>query len=457
MSNTDVFPYRWIARSLRLGVPVILGAALHFALPHGAWAQPFGGSPLAAMVERVAPTVVNISVVTRLEKPKSPLARDPVLGPLIPEGFYRFDTGRGNGSGVIIDAERGIVVTNHHVIERARSIKVALRDRREFDAKLVGSDPATDIAVLRIAPESLTAITIANSDRARIGDSVVAIGNPFGLGQTVTAGIVSALGRSTRTEGYEEYIQTDAAINPGNSGGALTNLQGELIGVNTAIINPGGGGNVGIGFAVPSNMMAAVVEQILRFGEVRRGRVGLASEDVTPALARKQGLNVMEGAVLTRVDKGSPAQQSGLRVGDVVTAVNGKPVANQSALRNRLAMVAVGDSAEVQYLRGSERATARVEVAPVPALAAMAGSMDVEQIPGARAGDHADGVAILSVEPGSVGYGMGLRDSDVIDSVNRQPVPNLAELRRALDKAPVAVLGVIRGDTKVQLFYRASY
>jgi len=435
-----------------------LPLAILFVTTASSQAQPYAGGSLAAMLERATPSVVNISVVTQLAKPKSPLANDPVLGPLIP-GQYRFDTGGGSGSGVIIDAERGIVVTNHHVIERARAIKVTLRDRREFEAKLVGADPATDIAVLRIAPENLTAMTISNSDRVRIGDSVVAIGNPFGLGQTVTAGIVSALGRSTNLQGYEEYIQTDATINPGNSGGALTNAQGELVGINTAGLSPRDRpGNTGIGFAVPTNMMAAVVEQILRFGEVRRGKAGLVGEDVTPGLAKARGLTVTEGALLTRIDAGTPAQKSGLQQGDVITAVAGKPIANQAALRNRLALTPVGESVEISYLRSGNRGSARLEIAPIAPSTAKTGDASMTQLPGVRVGDHPEGgVAVSAVEPASLGHEMGLRGGDIIDSINRQPVSNLAVFRTLMEKAEFAILGVIRGESKVMLRYRAPY
>ena len=458
---------RWIERRTRCRPPAVglidsvgmtLVLLLFPALINHAAAQSMLGGSLANMLDRTAPSVVNISVITQLAKPKSPLANDPVLGPLIP-GSYRFDTGGGAGSGVIIDAERGIVVTNHHVIERSRTIKITLRDRREFEAKLVGSDPAIDIAVLRITPDNLTAMTVANSDRVRIGDTVIAIGNPFGLGQTVTAGIVSALGRSVNMEGYEEFIQTDATINPGNSGGALTNTQGELVGINTAGLSPPGRqGNVGIGFAVPANMMAAAVEQILRFGEVRRGKAGLASEDVTPGLAKSKGLSVTEGALVTRIDADTPAQKSGVRVGDVITAVNGRAVASQAALRNRLALVPVGESAEIVYLRGATKSVARVEIAPIPPSVAKSSDVGIAQLPGARMGDHAEGgVAVSTVEAGSISHDMGLRGGDVIDSINRQPVANLASFRRVMEKAEVVILGIIRGDTKVQLRYRASY
>ncbi len=445
-------------RGIVAGLSMLMVMSVGVTINRPVAAQLFSGGSLASMVERVAPSVVNISVVIQLAKPRSPLANDPVLGPLIPES-HRFDTGGGVGSGVIINAERGIVVTNQHVIERARTIKVILRDRREFEAKLVGADPATDIAVLLIAPENLTAMTVANSDRLRIGETVVAIGNPFGLGQTVTAGIVSALGRSMNMDGYEESIQTDAAINPGNSGGALTNAQGELIGINTSIRSATrGGGNVGIGFAVPSNLMTAVVEQLLRFGEVRRGKAGLASEDVTPGLAKAKGLSVTEGAHIIRVDEGSPAQKSGIRLGDIIVAVNGRPVANQALLRNRLGLVPPGESVELAYVRGTARSTTHVTIEPVSAGVAKSGDVSIPQLPGARMGDHPEGgVAVSTVEPKSLSHDMGLRDGDIIDAINLQPVRDLATFRRVMEKAQLVMLSIIRGESKVQLRYRASY
>jgi Do/DeqQ family serine protease len=333
-----------------LGVLAVLAPATASSVPLDAIT---GVPTLAPLMERVTPAVVNIAVVSRSPVVDNPLLRDPLFRRFfnIPDEPQQ-RTQLSAGSGVIIDAERGYVLSNHHVVANGIEIFVTLKDRRRFKAQLVGSDEGTDLALLRIEPDNLTDLPFGDSDALKVGDFVVAIGNPFGLGQTATSGIVSALGRSGLkiSGGYEDFIQTDASINPGNSGGALVNLHGELIGVNTAILSPAGG-NVGIGFAVPSNMARSIVEQLTRFGEVRRGRLGVMVQDVTPEMEESLGLSRPEGALITQVEDGSPADRGGIRSGDVITAVDGKPVTDAAELRNRIGLVPVGQRVEVDLVR----------------------------------------------------------------------------------------------------------
>src|SRR5580700_7859190 len=278
---------------------------------------------LAPLLREVTPAVVNITVRGRV-KEENPLYQDPVFRQFfdVPKQFER--QVQATGSGVIVDAERGYVLTNNHVVEHASNIQIATKDGQRFAAKIVGRDPPTDVAVIQIQNASgLKALPLGDSDKLEVGDFVVAIGNPFGLGQTVTSGIVSALERSgLGIEGYEDFIQTDASINPGNSGGALVDLRGNLVGINTAILAPGGG-NIGIGFAVPINMARHAMDQIIRYGEVKRGRIGVAIQDLTPDIAQGLGTAQTQGAVIARVEPGSPAARAGLQASDVITAVDG--------------------------------------------------------------------------------------------------------------------------------------
>ncbi len=316
---------------------------------------------LAPMLSRITPGVVNIAVRGRV-KEQNPLLQDPFFRRFfnVPQNqqLQERET-QATGSGVIIDAAQGYVLTNGHVAANATRIEVTTKDNRRLTAKLIGTDADTDIAVLQIPPGNLTAVPLGDSDRLQVGDFVLAIGNPFGLGQTVTSGIVSALGRSgLGIEGYEDFIQTDASINPGNSGGPLVNLRGECVGINTAILTPGGG-NIGIGFAVPVNMARKVMEQILRFGEVKRGRIGVAIQDLTPDLAQAMNTTHTTGAVIARVDPGSPAERAGLHSGDLVVAVNGAAVRGGTQLRNMIGLAHIGDDVELTVdRRGAERKVA---------------------------------------------------------------------------------------------------
>ena len=352
---------RWMMAALVAGTVAAtpVAAPVQAALP----ATVNGATTIAPMLNQVTPAVVNIAVLSRAPQADNPLLRDPFFRRFfnIPEQQMRPQVSA--GSGVIVDAQRGFVVTNSHVVENAQEILVTLKDRRQVRARLVGRDPATDIALLQIKAERLTAIPMGDSDRLQVGDFVVAIGNPFGLGQTVTSGIVSALGRSgLKVEGYEDFIQTDASINPGNSGGALVTFDGRLVGINTAIIGPAGG-SVGIGFAVPVSIVRAVIDQLAEYGEVRRGRLGVALQDLTPDLAESMNLTGEEGAVIAQVEPGSPADRAGMRSGDVVISVNGRPVRSGTDLRNRVGLLRAGTVAEVVVLRNGTPRTLSIRTA----------------------------------------------------------------------------------------------
>jgi serine protease DegQ len=362
----------------------LLAPGFHPALaaaPIAAVEQLGGGSvpSLAPMLARVTPGVVNIAVKGKVRE-ENPLLQDPFFRRFFnlpqrqqPEERETQST----GSGVIVDAANGYVLTNGHVVENATRIEVTTKDNRRLTAKLIGRDAETDVAVLQIPAENLTAVPVGDSDRLQVGDFVLAVGNPFGLGQTVTSGIVSALGRSgLGIEGYEDFIQTDASINPGNSGGPLVNLQGQVVGINTAILAPGGG-NIGIGFAVPISMARRVMDQLLRYGEVKRGRIGVAIQDLTPDLARAMSTQHTTGAVIARVEAGSPAERAGLRSGDLVIAANGVPIRSGTQLRNTIGLSRIGDQVDLTVdRRGAEQ---RVSVSIAQASAASASTPSPRQ------------------------------------------------------------------------------
>jgi serine protease DegQ len=318
---------------------------------------------LAPLLAQITPGVVNIAVRSRVERPANPLLEDPFFRRFfdLPEVPRQRDV-LSAGSGVIVDARRGYVLTNSHVVANAEEVQVTLKDRRTFPARVLGSDPETDIALLQVDAPDLTAVPLGDSGRLQVGDVVIAIGNPFGLGQTVTSGIVSALGRSgLGIEGYEDFIQTDASINPGNSGGALVNSRGELVGINTAILGPTGG-NIGISFAVPVNMARAVMTQLIEHGEVRRGRLGITIQDLTPALANSMGLDLRGGAVISEIEAGSAAARAGLASGDVIVAVNGQPVQDADDLRNLIGLMPVGTELAIALYRNGRARSVSAQV-----------------------------------------------------------------------------------------------
>ncbi len=422
---------------------------------------------LAPMLEQVTPAVVNISVAARVTGDENPLMRDPFFRRFfgLPEGAPNRPDGQAMaaGSGVIIDAPKGYVLTNHHVVANGDRITVTLKDGRQLKAELIGSDAATDLALLKVEPKGLTAVPLADSDALKVGDVVLAIGNPFGLGQTVTSGIVSALGRSgLNADNYEDFIQTDAPINPGNSGGALVNSKGELVGINTAIIAPGGG-NVGIGFAVPANMVKAIVAQLEQFREVRRGRIGITVQSITPDIAASLGLPVAQGVIVTSIERSSPAERAALKPGDAILEIDGKPVLNASDLRTRIGLRAQGSALVIKYFRQGKQQTVSVVIG-----AAEKAKADVGQIVRQLAGAHVteipesaplkgkiDGVYVAEVAAGSAAARLGLRTGDIIVAVNQKAVRTVAEFESAAHSAgPIVALSLQRGVA--QLFIVAQ-
>ncbi|HIA76921.1 MAG TPA: DegQ family serine endoprotease [Gammaproteobacteria bacterium] len=417
---------------------------------------------LAPMLEDVLLSVVNISTEGRVSAGGSPFQSDPFFERFFnrrPDSQPRQRRTRSLGSGVIIDSESGYVVTNHHVIENADQIRVRLDDGRSFEAKVVGADPEADVAVIQIPAKGLKAINIGDSDTLRVGDFVVAIGNPFGLSQTATFGIVSALGRSgLGIEDYEDFIQTDASINQGNSGGALVNLRGELIGVNTAILARGGG-NVGIGFAIPVNMVVSLTAQIIEFGEVRRGRLGVHIQDLTPELAQAFGVEAGSGALISKVMPDSAAKAADLREGDVITMVNGRAIKGATELQNVIGLARADEEIELTYIRDRKSFNKKIRIRAVVAEFGR-GIQISESFEGARLEDVDDsssqngqpGIRVVEVTSGSAAWQSGLRSGDVILSVNRQWVFSLEDLVQIVNgRTSGLLLNIQRGESALFL------
>lgn len=411
---------------------------------------------LAPMLEKINPAVVNISTFTTRQQ-MNPLMNDPFFRHFFGPGPYhqapQQKRSQSAGSGVIVDAGEGTVITNFHVIDGADEIKVSLNDGRTFTARLVGSDPDVDIAILDIDADELHEVKMADSERARVGDFVVAIGNPFGLGQTVTTGVVSAIGRTgLGIEGYENFIQTDASINPGNSGGALVNLNGELVGINTAIIAPAGG-NVGIGFAIPTNMARHSLEQILEHGEVKRGQLGVIIQDLTPDLAQAFDLESQQGVVVSEVQNDSAADKAGIKQGDVIIEFEGKPMRSAAQLRNAVGIHSVGDKVKIKVIRegDEEKFTVRIGAAKGNILA----SDSVHKfLQGAHLADNQEpkGVLVQSLDPGSAAQVAGLRKGDIITSANKQRVQTLGDLKQAVSRSKnQLLLRILRGNAALYM------
>jgi len=406
---------------------------VHAALPPSIFGNDQVPS-LADMLERVNPAIVNIATSAR---PNDPLYEHPFF-----RRFFRAPRGRTRsaGSGVVVDAIKGYIVTNNHVVEGADQIEVGLADGRALTATLVGRDPHVDLAVLKVDPENLHQVEFGNSADLRVGDFVVAIGNPFNLKQTVTSGIVSALGRSgLGIEGYEDFIQTDASINPGNSGGALVDLRGALVGINTAILAPSGG-NVGIGFAIPANMVAAIMGQLIKHGEVRRGIVGVTVQQLHPDLAKAFNVEPRKGVIVTQVERGSPAESAGLEQEDIIVRLGKRIIRSPADFHNQAAVMFIGDSVEVEIVRRGGRKTLDFEISEAsqrrisgrqldPRLV----GLDLENFWNLdEPGRMSSGVLATRVDPRSKAYAYGLRAGDVVVGANGRTVGDISELRDAL-------------------------
>ena len=405
---------------------------------------------LAPLVEEVSPAVVNIRVSHTVTSRNS-------FGDDAFRRFFGLPDGRNRapqeiasaGSGVIVDAERGYILTNHHVVGDADTIQISLIDGTVHDAEIVGSDPATDIAVIKVDTEGLTEMPIGDSTSARVGDFVIAIGNPFGLGHTVTSGIISALGRSgISRDGYEDFIQTDASINPGNSGGALVNMNGELIGINSAIISRSGG-NVGIGFAVPTEIAGSIMNQILDFGEIRRGLLGVNIETIDAQAAEALGNDIDSGALITRIQPDSAAETAGLKVGDIIIEVNEKKVGGAAELRNRIGLLRSGENVDIKFVRDNETRSAEAKLGQARSQMVLG-----EEIHRGLAGatfavsstTTTNGIEITEVQEGTPAAQRGLRSGDLITHVNRIQVQDLSDLREVASRYDILFLNVRRGD-----------
>ena len=442
-------------RLLGISLVLLLSASGFAQLP--AIADGEAVPSLAPLVDRVSPAVVNIRVSQTIMR-GSPYGDDPFRRffglPEAPSGSREVASA---GSGVIVDAERGFILTNHHVVADADKIQISLIDGEILDAEVVGSDAATDIALIKVEADGLVDMPIGDSDVVRVGDFVIAIGNPFGLGHTVTSGIVSALSRTgISRNGYEDFIQTDASINPGNSGGALVNMRGELVGINSAIISRTGG-NVGIGFAVPTEIASSIMRQILDFGEVRRGLLGVTIQAIDAEVAEALNAAVDRGALITEVVPGSAAEESGLQVDDIIIGIDDKKITDASELRNTIGLMGSGESVHIEYIRNGDTRSTTAKLGQQQ-VARSAGTEIHPGLAGAQfasiTATSAGGVEVTEVTPDSPAAQRGLRAGDIITAINRRPVRSLQQLREYASSSRILFLLVQRGDRSLMLQIR---
>ena len=443
---------------------LVLYAPLQAALPVAVDGQQLPS--LAPMLERATPAVVNIATRGKSRRRvELPLPRDPLFRRFfdVPSVERVLET-TSLGSGVIVDAENGLILTNFHVIKDAYQINVTLTDGREFSAEIIGRDADTDIAVIQVAEENLIQIPMADSNTLRVGDFVVAIGNPFGLGQTVTSGIVSALGRSgLGIESIEDFIQTDASINLGNSGGALVNLRGELVGINTAIFGAGNQGSIGIGFAIPINMANDIMRQLIDHGEVKRGRLGAQGQDLTVPLAQAFGIERSNGFIVTQIETGSPADKAGIRVGDVIVAANDKPIRSSRDMHNLVGLQRLGQTIELVLFRNGAEVTLPVKIQPIE-IDQLSGALIHPKLAGATIGEmreqhlqrgRVDYLEVMKVEPGSSAQESGFKVGDIIYSINKQLTRTFDEVFALMEaNGKGMIMNIQRGNRELYILLK---